>query len=66
MYANGRGVPEEDVEAYAWFNIAAAQGHENAEKNKEIAAKSMTRERRARAQQLARVYWEKYVLPFRD
>ena len=25
MYANGEGVPEDDVTAYAWLNIAAAQ-----------------------------------------
>ena len=26
MYASGQGVPEDDVTAYAWLNIAAAQG----------------------------------------
>ena len=27
MYANGEGVPQDDVLAYAWWNLAAAQGH---------------------------------------
>ncbi len=26
MYAYGIGVPQDDVRAYAWFNLAAAQG----------------------------------------
>ena len=66
MYANGEGVPEDDVQTYAWFNVAAAQGSDVAKKNKEITAESMTNEGRARAQQLAREYWEKYVLPFQN
>ena len=63
---NGEGVPEDDVQAYAWYNIAAAQGNDNAEHNKQLIARSMTREQRARAQELARQYWEAYVLPFRN
>ena len=65
MYATGRGVPEDDVQAYAWFNIAVAQGVE-AEGNKKRIAESMTREQRAQAQELARQYWEAYVLPFQN
>ena len=30
MYALGEGVPEDYVRAYAWFNLAAAGGHEKA------------------------------------
>jgi len=26
MYANGEGLHENDVEAYVWFSVAAAQG----------------------------------------
>ena len=66
MYDNGDGVPEDDVQAYAWFNIAAAQGNEFAKKNKERVDESMDNERRARAQRLARQYWQEYVLPFRN
>ena len=33
MYALGEGVPKDDVQAYAWVNIAAAQGDEKAKEN---------------------------------
>ena len=66
MYDKGTGVPEDDVQAYAWFNIAAAQGNELARENKERVDQSMTGEGRVRAQEFARKYWEKYVLPFRN
>ena len=66
MYASGEGVPQDYVEAHAWLNIYAAQGNKRAEKIKQLIAERMTREQRARAQELARRYWEAYVLPFRN
>ena len=33
MYANGRGVPEDDAEAARWYRLAADQGHANAQYN---------------------------------
>ena len=66
MYAVGKGVPQNDVQAYAWCNIATAQGDKKAEQCKELIAESMTREKRARGQELARQYWEDYVVPFRN
>ena len=30
MYAKGEGVPEDDVQAYAWFNLAATQSDKGA------------------------------------
>ena len=66
MYALGEGVPLDDVEAYAWFNISVAQGNKDDEDAKRRLAESMTPERRARAQELSREYWEAYVLPFRN
>ena len=27
MYANGKGVPRDYVQAYKWYNLAAAQGN---------------------------------------
>lgn len=64
-YWVGMGVPEDSIQAYAWLNIATAQGFMT-EKDKEEVAETMTREEIARAQKLAREYWKKYVLPFRD
>jgi TPR repeat protein len=57
MYANGEGVPKNITEAYFWFNLAAAQGDDDAEKNRDILAKRMTREQIADAQQRSAA-WE--------
>jgi hypothetical protein len=64
MYANGEGVLEDYVQAYAWWSIAATQGREIAKKNKGILKKQMTREQIAKGQELAAEYWKKYVVPF--
>ena len=56
-------MPEDDVQAYAWLNIAAAQGNMRA---KEATTRDMLRADISAAQRLARQYWEKYVLPFRN
>ena len=53
MYAKGEGVPENDVQAYKWWNLAAAQGNESAKENKAIVEKKMTREQIAEAQRLS-------------
>ena len=50
MYAKGEGVPESKVDAYFWWNLAAAQGIAGAKNNKEIIEKTMTREQIAEAQ----------------
>ena len=54
MYHSGEGVPEDSVTAYAWFNIAAANGVELAKSNKLRLAKKMTPEQIAKAQELSR------------
>ena len=36
MYANGRGVPEDDAEAVRWFRMAAEQGNPDAQNDLEI------------------------------
>ena len=64
MYDDGEGVPEDDVTAYAWLNIAAAQGRSNANEGKEHVAKHMTQSQVAKAQKLSREYWTRYVIPF--
>ncbi len=45
MYYNGKGVPQDDVLAYMWFNLAAAQGYENAKKLRDLVAESMITDR---------------------
>ena len=67
MYVTGQGVPQDDVQAYAWLNLAAAQSNAlDAQAWRDRIAESMTREEISRAQQLARDYWDAYVLPFRN
>jgi TPR repeat protein len=54
MYYKGEGVPEDYARAYAWWNLAAAQGHKPAAEKKEILRKQMTPAQIAEAQKLSR------------
>lgn len=60
MYAFGEGVPEDNVKAYAWISMTAAQGTEKAKENKELIAKVMTRAEITKVQELSREFWEAY------
>lgn len=59
LYENGNGVPASDVEAYKWYNLAAANGTapdaliENAAKSRQEIVKRMTREQIAEGQRHA-------------
>ena len=64
MYASGQGVPENYVQAYAWWSIAVAQGVILAKEGKAIVKGLMTPNQIAEAQKLSSEYWEKYVVPF--
>ena len=65
IYAEGEGVPVDDVQAYAWYSIVATQGHEDSKEYKGNIKKEMTCEQIAEAQKLSSEYWEKYVMPFK-
>ena len=58
MYANGRGVPQDYVEAHMWFNLAGAQlageDRELAVKARDGVAARMTADQIADAQRRAR------------
>ena len=41
LYHNGEGVPKDSVTAYAWWNIAAANGDDDAKRNKSIVSKRL-------------------------
>ena len=58
MYAQGKGVPRDRVEAYAWFRNAAVRGHQLAKQGEKRVAKSMSEEELARGQSLAGEYWK--------
>jgi hypothetical protein len=53
-YASGAGVPQDYVLAHMWFNLAGAQGNEDAIRNRDNIAKAMTPDQIAEAQRLAR------------
>ena len=60
MYAMGEGVPEDDIQAYAWISLASAQGVENAKELKILLTRKMTRAEFAEAQKLSREYREDF------
>ena len=60
MYGNGEGVPKDNVNAYAWYNVGSANGYDGASKNRDLIAKEMTPEQIAKAQELSKVWFEKY------
>ena len=52
MYDNGEGVLEDYVTAYAWWNIAAANGSKSTKDNKPKIANDMTSEQIAKVEEL--------------
>jgi len=52
LYAEGIGVPRNYVQAYIWFNIAAAAGSDEARKKRDQLKKNMTSKQVADAQKL--------------
>ena len=58
-YAKGEGVPQDYVEAYTWFAVAAAHGHPKATKYRNLVAKNLTLERLNQAQQRGTELFEK-------
>ena len=59
-YYNGKGVPQDEVSAHAWFNFSSANAFEDASENRDEIAKNMTPEQLAEAQKLSREWFEKY------
>jgi len=57
MYDNGEGVPEDDVEAYKWFNLATAYAdasqREEFTEARDLAAEVLTPEQLAEGQKLS-------------
>ena len=56
MYYLGTGVPEDYVQAYKWWNLAAAAGNADARKYKGNVAEKMTKEQIAEAQRLSTAF----------
>ena len=54
MYYNGHGVPQENIYAHVWFNIAASNGSDMMAGNRNIVVERMTKDQIEEAQRLAR------------
>ena len=54
LYDDGKGIPQDYVLAHMWLNLAAAQGYEEAKKDRDFVASHMTADQLAEAQRLAR------------
>ena len=59
LYSTGQGVMKDDVIAYMWCNLAAAQGNEEARAIKIRLTNRMTKEQIAEAQKLSREWLAK-------
>jgi hypothetical protein len=60
MYEKGDGVPKDYVLSHMWFNLSAANGNKDGQKNKDIVEKRMTPSQIEDAQRLAREWMEKH------
>lgn len=60
MYANGRGVPQDFIEAHAWYNVASANGDKLALAGRDELAQQMIPKQLAEAQRLASEYFVEY------
>jgi hypothetical protein len=54
VYANGYGVPEDDVAAYAWFSVAAAAGDDMARAFRDSTKRALTPSQVEKGQVMAR------------
>ena len=59
MYERGRSVPQDYVQAYRWYTLAAAKGLKEAVKGRDLLEKRMTPAQLAEAQRLAREWTSK-------
>ena len=59
MYERGRSVPQDYVQAYRWYTLAAAKGLKEAVKGRDLLEKRMNPAQLAKAQQMAREWTPK-------
>ena len=60
MYSKGEGVIQDYIQAHAWYDVSSANGSKLGAKNRDLLAKQMSPEQIAKAQELAKEYFEKY------
>jgi TPR repeat protein len=56
MYYNGIGTEKDEVRALMWFELAAASGHTSSENSRDALARSLNREERIKARQMASLW----------
>lgn len=56
VYAEGRGVDQDDIEAYAWLSVAIMQGAPEAEDLREVVMQNLTPEQTHQAAERAGHY----------
>ena len=59
LYQQGWGVPEDYVLAYAWYNLASAQGNEQARDIKDDLRTRMTPDQIAQAQEMSATLFDR-------
>ena len=59
LYANGRGVEQDNVQAHLWLNLAAAGSEPAARRTRGLLSTKMTRSQLAEADRLAREWQPK-------
>jgi TPR repeat protein len=58
ILSQGKGVAPDHARAYAWFNLAAAQGHEKARVARDYLAESMSPEEVRKAQDISKKLYD--------
>jgi len=58
-YANGTGVPKDEIRSYAWFNLAAASNDSEAGNMRDRLEQRLTLSQKAEAQKLSAELFEK-------
>jgi TPR repeat protein len=53
FYSRGEGAPKNDIEAYKWFSLAAAQGFEGSATQRDLLARTMSRTEVVEGQRLS-------------
>ena len=60
LYLRGQGVIQSSESAYAWWSVAASNGHEEAQKYKDSAQQQMTPKQIATGQGIAKQIWAEF------
>jgi TPR repeat protein len=67
LLLENRTAPSKDnIEAYAWYQVAMAQGHSRARSRVRSLENRLDPEDLVVAQAMAEAFWESFAAPFRD